>query len=176
MVLFNSLVSTSLACSRFVDVKLVARFSSMYLHSWTSLILLTSPATRVLNMWTDVISSHYMFQEDQRTLVYTDGHCRRTRTASGEWNLESLRIRLPISSGKVSSVTACAHAQCITKHWECWSPASQKPECYDARCGCVVGCNVRINLLVLCYILHAVCCKRLGSVVSRFVYLYSLAS
>ena len=54
-----------------------------------------------------------MFQEDQlphnfliRTLVCTDGHCRRTYTAGAEWNLMSLRISLPISSWKLYKVSS----------------------------------------------------------------------
>ena len=77
MIYFNSLPSTLLACCRILDVKLVAKFSSRYLHSWTSWILLTSPAAGVLNTCELTTSDTIMFifLIRIRSLVCTDGHC-----------------------------------------------------------------------------------------------------
>ena len=95
-----------------MDVKLVSKFSSRYTCTPGPVGFCWHPlhATRVLNTCLTMSCSrkiNFLI----RTLVCTDGPCRRTCTASAEWNLENFRICLPISSWKLSKIAAYTFCQ-----------------------------------------------------------------
>ena len=80
-----------------MDVMLVSKFSSRYTCTPGPVGFCWHPlhATRVLNTCLTMSCSrkiNFLI----RTLVCTNGPCRRTCTASAEWNLENFRICLPM--------------------------------------------------------------------------------